>query len=186
MSRGDASTGCSWAPIGARRVSFPVPLAQSLDPESAEASESAKPTESTDVGFSHIALTVRNSATSIDFYARYAGMEVVHERGESGKRVVWLSDLSRPFAIVLIEVEEVEGRLSGIAHLGTSCASAAEVDRLCELAEREGHLILGPSDDGPPVGYWALLRDPDGHNLELSYGQQVALAVGTARTRQLA
>jgi hypothetical protein len=36
------------------------------------------------------------------------------------------------------------------------------------------------------VGYWALLRDPDGHNLELSYGQQVALAVGTARTRQLA
>ena len=163
-----------------------MPLAQSLDPESAEASESAKPTESADVGFSHIALTVRNSATSIDFYARYAGMEVVHERGESGKRVVWLSDLSRPFAIVLIEVEEVEGRLSGIAHLGTSCASAAEVDRLCELAEREGHLILGPSDDGPPVGYWALLRDPDGHNLELSYGQQVALAVGTARTRQLA
>ena len=171
MSREDASRGCNQAPQSARRVSFRVPHAQSLRAEPAE------------VGFSHIALTVRNAATSIDFYSRYAGMEVVHERGEFGKRVVWLSDLSRPFAIVLIEVEEVEGRLSGIAHLGTSCASAEEVDRLCALAEQEDHLILGPSDDGPPVGYWALLRDPDGHNLELSYGQQVALTVGTARSR---
>jgi hypothetical protein len=32
-------------------------------------------------------------------------------------------------------------------------------------------------DSGYPVGYWGLIVDPDGHNLELSYGQEVALAV---------
>ena len=110
-------------------------------------------------------------------------MKVVHTRGEFGKRVVWLSDLSRPFAIVLIEVDHVEGHLSGIAHLGTSCVSVSEVDRLCALAQEEDSLILGPTDGGSPIGYWALLRDPDGHNLELSYGQQIALAVGTAQSR---
>ena len=163
-------------PVSAREVSFRVPLAQ---PRLTE--DGVGP----DVGFSHIALEVRDMATSTAFYARYAGMEVVHERGELGKRVVWLSDLSRPFAIVLIEVDQIEGRLSGIGHLGTCCASAAEVDRLCKLAAEEGRLILGPTDGGPPVGYWALLRDPDGHNLELSYGQQIALTVETARSRHI-
>jgi catechol 2,3-dioxygenase-like lactoylglutathione lyase family enzyme len=136
-----------------------------------------------DLGFSHIALTVRNVDASVAFYANYAGMEVVHRRGDTGKRVVWLSDLSRPFAIVLIEVVRVEGRLSGIAHLGTCCASRAEVDRLCAQADDEDCLSLGPIDNGPPVGYWALLRDPDGHNLELSYGQEIALSVGAARSQ---
>ena len=137
-----------------------------------------------EVGFSHIALAVRDMTASTAFYARYAAMEIVHQRGEIGKRVVWLSDLSRPFAIVLIETDQVEGGLSGIAHLGTSCPSTAEVDRLCALARAEGCLHLGPTESGPPVGYWALLQDPDGHNLELSYGQHVALTVGTARSRQ--
>ena len=160
--------------MGARRVSFRVPLAQPGPSDGSLDSE---------VGFSHIALEVQDAEASTAFYARYAGMKVVHTRGEFGKRVVWLSDLSRPFAIVLIEVDHVEGRLSGIAHLGTSCVSACEVDRLCALAQEEDSLILGPTDGGSPIGYWALLRDPDGHNLELSYGQQIALTVGTAQSR---
>jgi hypothetical protein len=28
------------------------------------------------------------------------------------------------------------------------------------------------------VGYWAFLRDPDGHTLEVAFGQEVALVVG--------
>jgi hypothetical protein len=28
------------------------------------------------------------------------------------------------------------------------------------------------------VGYWAVVVDPDGHNLELSHGQEVGLTVG--------
>jgi hypothetical protein len=34
-----------------------------------------------------------------------------------------------------------------------------------------------PIDAGDPVGYVAHIADPDGHSLELSYGQEVGLAV---------
>jgi catechol 2,3-dioxygenase-like lactoylglutathione lyase family enzyme len=79
--------------------------------------------------------------------------------------------------IVLLEVERVEGRLEGFAHLGVGCESRAEVDRLCEQARSEGRLKLGPVDSGHPVGYWAFIEDPDGHNLEISYGQEVGFTV---------
>jgi len=36
-------------------------------------------------------------------------------------------------------------------------------------------LLAEPRDDGPPVGIWAFLQDPDGHTLELSYGQEIGL-----------
>src|SRR6266581_1223949 len=41
----------------------------------------------------------------------------------------------------------------------------------------EGRLVREPEDSGPPVGYWAFLRDPDGHTLEIAYGQELGLAV---------
>jgi len=135
-----------------------------------------------DRGLTHVALLVRDPEASIAFYARYARMQVVHRRRDepSGRQVLWLSDLTRPFVIVLIQAERVEGRLDGFAHLGVGCESRAEVDRLCALAREEGRLAMGPLDSGYPVGYWAFLRDPDGNNLEISYGQEVGLAVGAA------
>jgi catechol 2,3-dioxygenase-like lactoylglutathione lyase family enzyme len=36
-----------------------------------------------------------------------------------------------------------------------------------------------PVDSGYPLGYWAFLLDPDGHQLELSYGQNAAPAPAT-------
>jgi len=138
---------------------------------------------SPEVGLSHVALSVRDVEASIAFYSRYAGMREVHRRAAGSGPVVWLSDLSRPFVIVLIEVESVGARLEGIAHLGIGCRSRGEVDELCALARDEDRLLLGPEDAGRPVGYWALLRDPDGHNLEISFGQEVALAVDEVTSR---
>ena len=131
------------------------------------------------MGLTHIALLIHDAAASIDFYSRYAGMEVVHRRqeGATGREVLWLSDRTRPFVVVLIQAEQVEGRLDGFAHLGVGCRSRDEVDRLCELARSEGRLKLGPLDSGEPVGYWAFIEDPDGHNLEISYGQEVGFTV---------
>ncbi len=122
-----------------------------------------------DVGITHVALPVTNLEASIAFYATYAKMEVVHQR----PGVVWLGDGTRPFVIVLIESASVEHPLRPFAHLGVGCASREEIDRLCERARTEEILIGGPRDDGPPVGYWAFLRDPDGHTLEVSHGQDV-------------
>lgn len=126
-----------------------------------------------DVGLTHLALPVRDLEASIGFYARYTPLRVVHRR--SG--VAWLSDRTRPFAIVLLETGEVGHPLAPSAHLGVGCASRVEVDRLCALARDEDRLIDGPKDAGPPVGYWAFLRDPDGHTLELSHGQEVTRTI---------
>ena len=132
-----------------------------------------------DLGLTHVALPVRDLEASLAFYEKYAAMETVHRRkeGESGVQVAWISDRTRPFVVVLIETGEVEHPLLPIAHLGVGCASREDVDRLVEEARREGLLRTGPHDYGYPVGYWALIADPDGHTLEVAHGQEVALAV---------
>ena len=127
-----------------------------------------------DVGLTHVALPVTDLDAAIDFYAKYAGMQTVHRR----PGVVWISDRTRPFVVVLMETPEVDHPLLPFAHLGVACDSREEVDRLCELARSEERLIDGPMDYGDPVGYWAFVRDPDGHTLEVSFGQEVGLAVG--------
>jgi catechol 2,3-dioxygenase-like lactoylglutathione lyase family enzyme len=126
-----------------------------------------------DLGLTHVALTSSDLDASIAFWSRYANMQVVHRR----TGVVWLSDRTRPFVIVLAAAPAVEHPLLPFAHLGVGCASRAEVDRLAALARDEGRLIGGPLDSGPPVGYWAFIRDPDGHTLEISFGQEVGLTV---------
>jgi len=133
-----------------------------------------------DVGLTHIALAVSDLDHSIEFYRRFADMEVVHRREDHpGHAVAWVSDRTRPFVVVLLQTygEGAEGRLGGWAHLGVGCATADEVDRRLADATAAGHSTLGPLDDGPPVGYWGIIVDPDGHNLELAYGQHVGLTV---------
>jgi catechol 2,3-dioxygenase-like lactoylglutathione lyase family enzyme len=138
-----------------------------------------------DLGFTHVGLPVTDLDRSLAFYATYARMEVVHRRDVHGpvSAVAWLSDKTRPFVIVLLTVARVDHPLLPSAHLGVGYASRAEVDRLCGLAAAEGILIEGPHDSGPPVGYWALIRDPDGHTLEVSFGQEVALTVDASPLR---
>lgn len=132
-----------------------------------------------DVGLTHIALPVSNLEQSIEFYSAYAGMQVVHRRidAEAGVAVAWLSDHTRPFVIVLIQTNSVHPVLSPFAHLGVGCKSREAMDALCDQAAQEGFLIKAPQESPYPVGYWAFLRDPDGHTLELSYGQEVGLTV---------
>src|SRR5579864_1283938 len=99
-----------------------------------------------DLGFTHVALSVRNLADSIAFYTKYARMRLVHQRVDAdvGIAVAWMTDGTRPFG-----------------HLGVGCESRAEVDRLCAEARAEGRLRSGPTDTGYPVGYWAYIADPD-------------------------
>jgi catechol 2,3-dioxygenase-like lactoylglutathione lyase family enzyme len=132
-----------------------------------------------DLGLTHIALPVSDIERSIDFYSTYAGMQIVHRRldAETGVAVVWLSDRTRPFVIVLIQTTLVHPILSPLAHLGVGCQSREYMDDLCAQAKQEGILIQEPKDSGYPIGYWAFLRDPDGHTLELSYGQEIGLTI---------
>jgi lactoylglutathione lyase len=126
----------------------------------------------TDVGLTHVALPVRSLDASVAFYAKYANMHPVHRR----PGVAWISDGTRPFAVVLIQTGGEIKPLLPSAHLGVGVASRAEVDRLCDLARAAQCLLRPPEDSGPPVGYWALIRDPDGHTLEVAHGQEVGSA----------
>ncbi|HAG79957.1 MAG TPA: bleomycin resistance protein [Cyanobacteria bacterium UBA12227] len=140
-----------------------------------------------DFGFTHVALPVSNLDSSLAFYAKYARMEVVHRRTDKATQsdVAWISDRTRPFVIVLIKVPQLTNQLLPIAHLGVACESREDVDRLCNEARSDNILLKDPADDGYPVGYWAFIRDPDGHTLEISYGQEIGLTVDQA-TKELA
>ncbi len=134
-----------------------------------------------DAGLTHIALTVADIDRSIAFYGDFAGFEVVHRRTDpvSAHSVAWLSDLTRPFVVVLIEADQPSPPLGGLNHLGVAVNARADVDRLAAKGHEESRKVLGPVDSGYPVGYWAFIEDPDGHNLEVSFGQEVGLTVET-------
>src|SRR5258707_922773 len=61
----------------------------------------------------------------------------------------------------------------GLTHLGVACRTRDDVDRLASQARARGITVDGPHDSPAPVGYWAILEDPDGHALELSHGQDI-------------
>ncbi len=126
-----------------------------------------------DYGLTHIALPVKSIDLSIAFYAKFANMEVVHRRGG----VAWVSNRTRPFAIVLMQSDEEVSPLRPEAHIGIALRSKEDVDSLFETARSEGLVVREPDQYPSPIGYWGYIRDPDGHTLELSYGQKVEFAV---------
>ena len=64
--------------------------------------------------------------------------------------------------------DEVKARLD---HFGFQCESRAEVDRIVAQARQQDILVQPPIDAGGVVGYFAMVRDPDGHIVEFTFGQ---------------
>ena len=110
----------------------------------------------------HLALPVRDLDATLAFFEKYTSLVNIHERNDSdtGLRTVWLAnerditpDGAR-FVIVLIygklptkitgDIQEQYGFLTSISHLGLSLDSREEVDRIAEMANEEGCLLLGP------------------------------------------
>ena len=65
--------------------------------------------------------------------------------------------------------------MPGVMHLGLDCSTKAQVDKIAADAKKAGILISGPVDSGPDLGYQTYISDPDGNNLEFSFGQKVGL-----------
>ncbi|MDF5728668.1 MAG: aminotransferase class I/II-fold pyridoxal phosphate-dependent enzyme [Rhizonema sp. PD38] len=121
--------------------------------------------------FTHLAIAVTNLDASIAFYAKYGQMSVERFRVDPG--TVWMSDKIRPFALALLEEKEVKP-IQSPTHIGIACVSREQVDHLCELARKDRCLLEEPAEHGAPTGYAAYLKDPDGHFVEISYGQEAA------------
>lgn len=138
-----------------------------------------------DVGFTHVAFMVRDLDKSLAFYRRYAGMDVIHSREPdlpTARKVAWLTDHTRPFALALVQADIVtDTPLGHFGHLGIACATREEIDRKTAMAAKEGVLRKAPEDLGDPVGYYVFFADPDGNTLELSYGQRVGITAIEAK-----
>ena len=140
----------------------------------------------TQVKLTHLAFHVANLDESINFYTKFTSMRTIRERldQETQMRVAWLSD--RPpgqeteFVIVLLEgqptlltAEKVKPQapLGPISHLGFAMESREEVDKIAEMGKQSGILSFGPAYINEVVAYICILTDPDGHQVEFSYGQ---------------
>ncbi len=71
------------------------------------------------------------------------------------------------FVLVMVQ-DEVKSRLD---HFGFQCDSREEVDRIAEQARQLNILVESPADIGGVVGYFTMVRDPDGHLIEFTFGQ---------------
>lgn len=123
----------------------------------------------------HIALGVRSLDRTIEFYRRHARLHVVHDRLDGGTRVVWLAEREdeADFVLVLFEVTADRPAASTLQHLGFAVASREEVDAAATAGRSEGVLTIEPLYAGPVVGYFCILTDPDGNQVEFSYGQPI-------------
>ena len=124
----------------------------------------------------HLALGVRDLERTIAFYRTHVGLYVVHDRTDGTMRVVWLAERETDpeFVIVLFEVrDERRSGPSPLQHLGFAVASRAEVDAAAAVARAEGILAVEPVYAGPVVGYFCIVLDPDGNQVEFSHGQPI-------------
>jgi lactoylglutathione lyase len=118
------------------------------------------------VRLTHLGLPVTDLAKSIAFYEKWAGMKV-QERPQDA---VGVSLLEMPMQMAL--------PMPGVMHMGLECSTKAQVDKIAADAKKAGILVSGPVDSGADLGYQTYISDPDGNNLEFSFGQKVGLTDG--------
>ncbi|MCQ4261529.1 VOC family protein [Stutzerimonas stutzeri] len=122
----------------------------------------------------HLALHVPDLDACIEFYARFCGMDVFHERAGKGSRIVWMAEPGKEREFIFVIMPGGKDRSLGTddySHFGFALASREQVDAIAERAREDGCLIWEPRDEPYPVGYYCGLRDPAGNYVEFSYGQ---------------
>ena len=124
------------------------------------------------IRWTHITINCSNIDASVAFYTSFCGLTIVRDRRIEGRHNVWLGPATKqgedPTFVLVIVQDEVKARLD---HFGFQCDSREEVDRIAERARRQDILIQEPLDLGGVVGYFTMVRDPDGHVVEFTFGQ---------------
>lgn len=132
--------------------------------------------QTVDVGFTHVARQSAVWPAALILYPLYRDdrRSPARARLASARKVAWLSDRTRPFALVLVQSDDpADTPLGPFGHLGVACATVRD--------RREGRsgaakaFAAGTEQLGDPVGYFAFLFDPDGNTTEAVMGQQVGL-----------
>ena len=124
------------------------------------------------IRWTHITATVSDLQRSIDFYTSICRLSLIKDRRLEGGSTVWLGPQPAvgempTFVLVLMRGEVV----SRLEHLGFQCDEKEQVDAIAREAERQGVLVEPPTFTGGDVGYWTVIKDPDGHQVEFTFGQ---------------
>ena len=126
----------------------------------------------TTVRWTHLTITAGDFERTMDFYASFCGLSLVRDRRREGGGTIWLGPEPAagelPSFVLVVSKGEVTARLD---HLGFQCDSREQVDAIAEKARHTGILVYPPTDSGGSVGYWTMVRDPDGHLVEFTFGQ---------------
>jgi catechol 2,3-dioxygenase-like lactoylglutathione lyase family enzyme len=121
--------------------------------------------------WTHVTITVSDMERSIKFYNTFCGLTVVRDRRLEGGGTVWLGpDTSpgmKPTFLLVLGQGEVK---SIIDHLGFQFETREQVDQIAERGRELGILVEPPTYVGGSVGYFTMLRDPDGHLVEFTSG----------------
>src|SRR5713101_6705482 len=114
--------------------------------------------------WTHITINCSDIDASVEFYTSLCGLSIVRDRRVEGRHNVWLGPKTPagedPLFVLVVVQDEVKARLD---HFGFQCDSREEVDRVVSLAREQNILIHEPIDAGGVVGYFAMVRDRDGH-----------------------
>ncbi len=125
----------------------------------------------------HVALFVADVEATKRFYRDFADLHAVHDRVDGGVAVAWLSETAEnpSFVIVVIQVAPQGGEAvpPHLAHFGYDLPSRQAVDEVAKRGRAAGVLVQEPEDAGPIVGYYCILRDPDGNLVEFAHGQPI-------------
>jgi catechol 2,3-dioxygenase-like lactoylglutathione lyase family enzyme len=124
------------------------------------------------IRWTHVTINVSDLDRSVEFYTSFCGLAIVRDRRLEGRHNVWLGPPAAPdenptFVLVMVQ-DEVKARVD---HFGFQCDSREEVDRIAAEARKRSILVESPTDIGGVVGYFAMVRDPDGHLIEFTFGQ---------------
>ena len=122
----------------------------------------------------HIALVVADAEKSAEFYQNYCGMEVIHQRQDGDFHVKWVRAPQQKdgFMLVLLETLADVSAAGGLMdHLGIYVENRSAVDAIAAKANQDGILVEGPVYAGEIVGYYCMVRDPDGNLVEFSCEQ---------------
>ena len=134
--------------------------------------------------WTHLALSVTDIDTMIDWYTTYTPLQLLVKREDANGYGAWLGHPDAPDTpFILVFAQFFPGHepdenskpkpLGSFAHLGFEVAERSDIDEIAAIAEEGGWLATPPTQLPYPIGYICMVRDPDGNTVEFSHDQGV-------------
>jgi lactoylglutathione lyase len=123
----------------------------------------------------HVQFKVKDADNSIRFYSDYLGMgAVLDQRDSDGNRCVWLRFAENPYAPMFVLMEDTRlkttpGAVTSLQVFSFRLPDLKPVEEISAKAKLDNCLVEPAKYGGHLKGYFCLVSDPDGNQLEFSY-----------------